>query len=416
MADWCLRMFAVLELRDLPGGKSSAWYLVTAIFIAPAIFFAPLNGPISNSLPKRSVLIGSAAFCFFILVWFLILDRSLPEHNALFGALFLVACGSALYNPTRYALLPAAAHDIGLPLTRVNGWIELGAATAIVSGTIVPLCLEDSRWYGCPAAILVAAALSLLAVLTAGPAHFPSDVRRPESPLQALTGFFRDTRRIVAEPAARMTLVALAAFLALITAGSGAVVMCALDPQFGTAQGLPVQAMLLVSAGAAFGSWLAGLQPDPRRCLGLVPLGGLGLLAALGWAAAGATRGFGLPLLPCLLLGIMGALANVSLRAAYQAALPVDARGNGMSITNVLIYTCTTLLSVFMLLLARLPPFDVVLNQLVFLAGLSGTASALAGWHWRREVWELVTGRADRAIRLDRGPALETMERIANKE
>jgi hypothetical protein len=409
-------MFAVLVLRESPGGKTAAWYLVTAIFIAPAIFFAPLNGPISNSLPKRSVLLGAALFCFSVLVLFVMFDRSLPEHSDLFGTLFLVACGSALYNPTRYALLPAAAHDMGLPLTRVNGWIELGAAAAIVSGTIVPLYLEDSRWYGCPAAVLVSAALSLFAVLTAGPARFPSDVRRPESPLQALTGFFRDTRRIVADPAARTTLVALAAFLALITAGSGAVVMCALDPQLGTAQGLPIQAMLVVSAGAAFGSWLAGLQPNPRRCLGLVPLGGLGLLAALAWAAAGATSGFGLPLLPCLLLGIMGALANVSLRAAYQAALPLDARGNGMSITNVLIYTCTTLLSVFMLLLARLPPFDVLLNQLVFLAVLSGTASALAGWYWRREVWELVSGRADKAIRLDRGPALETMQRTANEK
>src|SRR5262249_18705646 len=107
-------------------------------------------------------------------------------------------------------------------------------------------------------------------------------------------------------------------------------------------------------------------------------------------------------------------LANVPLRAAYQAALPQDARGNGMSVTNLLIYTCTTLLSVFMLLLARLPPFESVLNQLLFLAGLSGAASALAGWHWRREVWELVSGTGQKDIAPERKPALATVEKIAH--
>jgi hypothetical protein len=410
MADWCLRMFAVLELRrDSPAGHSSSWYLVTAIFVLPSIFFAPLNGAISNSLPKRAVLTGSAAFCLAVLLLFAILSEGRPGQHALVATLLLVACGAAVYNPTRYALLPAAAQDTALPLTRVNGWIELGAAAGIVSGTLVPLWLEDTQWYGRPAAVMVAATLSLLGLIAAAPARFPSDVLRPEAPLQAVAGFFRDTKRILAEPAARSSLLGMAAFLALITAGSGAVVMLGLGPEMGNARGLPVQAMILVSIGAALGSWLAGRQASTRRCLGLVPLGAVGLLVALGWAATVALNGFALPLLPCLLLGIMGALANVPLRAAYQAALPLDARGNGMSVTNLLIYTCTTLLSVFMLLLARLPPFESLLNQLLFLAGLAGVASALAGWHWRGEVWELVAGGELRGRDVGHAPALQTI-------
>ena len=38
----------------------------------------------------------------------------------------LVAVGSALYLPTRTAMLPAAAQDARIPLARVNGLVDRG--------------------------------------------------------------------------------------------------------------------------------------------------------------------------------------------------------------------------------------------------------------------------------------------------
>src|SRR5437016_4566274 len=62
-ADNALRFFVCLDyMRQGEDEKNSAWYLVTAIFMFPAIVLAPLNGAICNSLPKSRVLAGTAAY------------------------------------------------------------------------------------------------------------------------------------------------------------------------------------------------------------------------------------------------------------------------------------------------------------------------------------------------------------------
>src|SRR5271166_196140 len=60
LADWCLRMavFAGLLARDV----RSAWHLTTAVSIAPYIVLAPVNGVLTNTLPRRGVLIASALY------------------------------------------------------------------------------------------------------------------------------------------------------------------------------------------------------------------------------------------------------------------------------------------------------------------------------------------------------------------
>ena len=115
LADWCLRVFVWLELARLGERElSSAWYLVTAVYITPFILLAPSNGALSNALRKRWVLIGSAALG--LAATALFGSAAAPWH--LLMALFLVAAATAIYSPTRYALLPAAAADTRLPLSR----------------------------------------------------------------------------------------------------------------------------------------------------------------------------------------------------------------------------------------------------------------------------------------------------------
>jgi len=384
-------MFAVLELaRRSAVAESSGWYLVTAAFTLPFIVLAPFNGAISNGLSKNRVLTVSAAGSSLILALLLCFADPNVAPAGLTAGLVLVAIGAALYNPTRYALLPAAASDSDLPLTRVNGWMELGAALGILGGVICACALQGSAWLNRPTALHLAVMASLVSALTAWPAVFPSDVRRPEPPWRAVQGFFRDTGRVWRVPTSRDALLALASFLGLVTAGSGAMVMHALRPEAGGDYTQPVQAMIVVSLGAALGSWLAGRPGDLRRSLGQVPLGALGLLLALGWAAAATALEPGLPLLPCGLLGLTSGLANVPLRAAYQAAIPADARGNGMAVANFFIYVTTTALSVLMLLLAQLGWLVHPLHQLVFLACLAGVGAGVSGWWLRCEVYGLL--------------------------
>ena len=85
-----------------------------------------------------------------------------------------------------------------MPLTRINGLIEMGAVTGIIAGLALGTELENTFWLGLPAAVGAAIALNFLAVLTAMAVAFPSRRPRPERAGQAVVGFFRDTARLSA--------------------------------------------------------------------------------------------------------------------------------------------------------------------------------------------------------------------------
>jgi 1-acyl-sn-glycerol-3-phosphate acyltransferase len=312
----------------LQGGARAGWHLTTAVFIAPFIVLAPLNGVLSNSLPRRLVLVGAAAFTLLVVV-------TLPLLNVPWlVCLELVAAGSAVYSPVRYALLPAAACDARVPLPRVSGWIEMGGAAAIVLGALL-----GART---PAESLTGMLLGLNAVclVAALPVAFASDVIRPEPVTTAVAGFFSDCVRIYRDRTARWSLFALASFQAVVTAGSGVLLTLVLWNEGFKLSDL-FRPLLLMGIGAALGCATASIQGHPRRCLGLVPVGLTGLLAALAWAALAG----GVPPVPCFLLGFMGGLVNVPLRATYLAAVPPDARGNATAAMNTAIYVATVALA-----------------------------------------------------------------------
>ncbi len=366
LADWCLRVTAFLAWLQAAGTNGDAWHVATAVFIAPFVLLAPLNGCINNSLPRRWVLVGSAAFTLLVVSVFA------AGHGSWMICLGVTALGSALYSPARYAMLPAVAEDAHLPLPRVNGWIEMGGATAIVGGVALGWAVDADS--GTPLAgyvIAVLLGLNVLSLAAAFPAAFPSDVRRPEPPGQAIVGFFRDSMRIGRDQAALASLLGLACFQAIVTAGAGALVQHTLDR--GLSQGL-LQVMLLMGAGAGLGCLTAAWQGHPRRSLGLVPLGATGLLLALAFHSFAETAdGTG------FVLGFMGGLINVPLRAAYQAAVPIDARGNGMAVMNTAIYVLTTALSLLLAALIRggmLPTPTAQLGLLTVLAAIG----AIVAW------------------------------------
>jgi 1-acyl-sn-glycerol-3-phosphate acyltransferase len=367
LADWCLRVAALLQWAAVgPEARNTAWHLATGVFIAPFLLLAPLNGSLSNGLPRRGVLVGACAFTLAAVV------GGAAAGVPWMVCLGLAALGAAVYSPARYAMLPAAAADAHVPLPRVNGLIELGGASAIVGGAALGAALAGPGGLGHLAAVLIA--LNLLALLCALPASFPSDVRRPEPPLTAVAGFFADLRRVFAERTASASLLGLAAFQAVVTAGSGALLAYTLSEQADPANGF-LAILVFVMVGAALGCGVAALQGHPRRSLGLVPFGATGLLLALGWAAAS-----GAGPTPCLLLGFTGALVNVPLRAAYMAAVPADARGNAMAVMNTAIYLLAAALAVALVGLIGAGLLPSPMAQILFLAVLAALGVALS-WY-----------------------------------
>ncbi len=372
LSDWALRITAFLELREQPQYRYSAWYVVTALFIAPFIVLAPFHGSISNGLPRRWVLTGSALFCLAAVAVFV------PASGPWLACMAIVAIGSALYSPTRYAVLPAASQDARLPLPSVNGWMEMGGAAAIVGGVILGLQLEGTLSAGLPQVIAAILGLNVVCLLSALPAWFPSDVRRPERPLQALGGFFRDCRRIFADTEARGSLLGLSVFQAVVTAGSGSIFMLALDNEAAGHSGA-MFALIMVCLGTAAGCGLAALQVNPRRGLGLVSLGITGMLIADVWAALSNVDGIA-PAFPSFLLGLTGGLINTPLRSVYLGAVPADARGNAMSVMNTAIYLLTTTVAALMFGLIHTGILPTPEHQLWFLAAVVAVGAAVA---WR---------------------------------
>ncbi len=381
-ADNALRFFVCLDYASRGDAqKNSAWYLVTAIFTLPAVFLAPFNGAICNTLPKRQVLVGSAIFGVAAMgVFGLLGDHWLWCWG-------LIAIGSAIYSPTRYAMLPAAAQDTHWPLTRINGFIEMGTFSAILGGMLLILGtdLQDSTVLGgFSAAIALVFALNGLALLTALPVHFPSDVRRDEPAWQAVRDFFADFRRIWAIREARICLLGLSGKRGLVIGMSGAMLALMFN-----GKGYDLREIAVITCwimgGVAVGSLLAGLQKHPRRVLGLVPVGATGFTIGMAYAATGdkPDRWF------CALVGMAAGLINVPLASTYQAAVPADARGNAMAVRNMTDYVCAAIAGIGLTILthaADLTPSA----QLWLIAAVSLLATLAAWWVFRREVWEQV--------------------------
>lgn|GEM_PF-1629976 len=393
-ADACLRLFIVLlAAGGSAGQRESAWHLVMALFMLPCLLLAPVNGAIGNSLPKRGVLVASAAWCLAMALVFGTLG-----HGWLGGMpmVAMVALGAAVYVPTRFALLPAAAQDCGLPLVRVVSWIEAGAVLSTVAGMVIagelaraaplPIVWADAAGVaqaGVPATLLAIWTLGLLSLLAALPSRFESDRPRPEPPLAALHGFFLDLRRIAADRAALAALLGLAAFRGIVAVAVGALIAMVMSRETGDPEAA-YRALLTVAMlsmlGAAIGSLLAGLQRDRQRALWLVPVGASGLALALAWVAWVSA----VPLLLCVAVGTLGGLMNVPMIVAYQTAVPADARGNGMAILNTAGYFCITLLSLAMAGLSAAQVLSAT-GQLACVSGLAAIGAAVA--------WRLVFGR-----------------------
>ncbi len=382
-ADNALRLFVYLRYAELGNTqRDSGWYLVTALFIWPSIVLAPFNGALCNTLPKPSLLKTTTVFGVVVTALFYFID----DHWLLCWA--LVTLGSTVYGPTRYALLPAASLDTHWPLTRINGFFEMGVAAAIIGGMTMIPGLENAlgEQRGLAEVIKIVVLLNGVALIAALPVWFPSDVRRDDGAMQAVRGFVTDLRSVLRAREACVCLLGLSGLRGLII-GMTAVFLARV---FGmNSLGSSIYIAGWIGVGTGLGSLLARLQRHPRRVLGLVPWGGLGLTLALAWTAhtdvpddlpgAEAWATF----------GIMIGLINVPLAVVYQLALPPDARRNGMAIRNMTDYLFTAVTAVSGFLLTRYGVLSQTV-QLWIIAAVSLGATLISFWEFRREVIEQI--------------------------
>jgi 1-acyl-sn-glycerol-3-phosphate acyltransferase len=352
LADACLAVFIVLQLSRLGIEQgSAAWLTTLALLLAPFLVLAPVNGTLSNSLPKQAVLAGSAVFCFCRTAFYGVAVGGPFDPWVGWLSLGLIGIGHAVYRAARYALLNAAAQEAQVPLSRVIGWMETGSVMGGIAGIFTAYSLQRVSWAEIlttlqgqsslvstvlrhfPFVVAVSLGFELVAVVAAFAVQFPSDVRRAEPAMKAVAGFFRDSRGILKDREARGSVLGLACFMGLIAAGF----LASLTLRVGVERLLTrsdnetglEQALLLLGLGTAAGCLSAGLQVQSHRVLGLVPPAALGLTAALVCAAAGIHGAW-----VYALFGLVVGLMMVPWRTAFSVVLPAMARGNGMALMN----------------------------------------------------------------------------------
>src|SRR5437762_8907525 len=122
LADYCLCMFVIMEVFQK--GKDLTWHQISLYSLLPFIFLAPISGALGNALLKRWMLIRSATYSL-CLATVLGVYVYAAENPGTWGiTLSLVMVGTALFRPVCFALLPAAARDTRLSLSRVNSLME----------------------------------------------------------------------------------------------------------------------------------------------------------------------------------------------------------------------------------------------------------------------------------------------------
>lgn len=382
-ADNALRLLVYLKYASLGDAqRDSGWYLVQALFIWPSIVLAPFNGAICNTLPKPMVLKTTAVFGVVVTGLLFFMD----DHWLLFWG--LVSLGTTIYGPTRYAFLPAASIDAHWPLTRINGFFEMGVAAAIIGGMTMVPGLEKlmGRSQGLGLVMTLVVLLNGVAMTAALPVWFPSDVRRVGTAWQAMRGFLSDLRAALGEREMCLCLLGLSGLRGLIT-GMTAVFLARVFNRNVVVDSIYIAAWIAVGVG--LGSVAAGLQRHPRRVLGIVPWGGLGLALGLTSTALADTDGRLPDPQTWVLFGAMIGLINVPLAAVYQIALPPDARGNGMAIRNMTDYLFTAVTAISMFLLARYGGISQT-DQLQILAAATWLATVASFWFFRRELLEQI--------------------------
>jgi 1-acyl-sn-glycerol-3-phosphate acyltransferase len=376
LADNTLRGFLLCALARTEGAAS--WPLVVALFMAPAVVLAPLVAAVNNGLSRRWVLAGSAAYCLLVLALLALRTELLVE------CCMLLAVGAAFYWPARSALLPAAAAEAGIPLSRLNAWMELGTGAAAISGMI----LGSYYFFYDPGQLSQTVVLyGVVGLLAALPAWFRGDVLRPESSRQALAGFFRDAGRVLRSRELRRLQVLMGGLRGLVAACAGILLAPALQAVLrpGGEGGLQdlTRIGLWLTGGLVLGSLVAAVQGHPRRALGLSAYGAAGVAIALVLAAPGGTLSNGW----CLVLGATVALTNAPLAAGFQAALPPDARGNGLTLWSLTTQVLVTVLAgLGFVLLDR----EIVSMDLLpwLMAALAVLLAVLSWWFFFRETLE----------------------------
>ena len=302
--------------------------VVNALILLPFVLLFTPSGFLADRFPKHRVMRASA-WAAVALTLLITLFYHLAWFWPAFAMTFLLAVQSAFYSPAKYGYLKELVGKESL--AAANGWVQATTTTAILAGIFFFSVLFEGRLAGQSAAspdrvmglmaplgwVLVLGALIEVTLAYRLPQTGPGATMRFAWPDYASARYLRHNLRAAWDNRVIwLSIVGLAIFWSI------AQVILAAFPAFaketlGETNTVVIQGMLACSGiGIIVGSVIAGRISRSHIETGLIPVGALGVAAALFLLPGlGSAWAHGLNF---LLLGFLGGLFLVPLNALIQ--------------------------------------------------------------------------------------------------
>jgi acyl-[acyl-carrier-protein]-phospholipid O-acyltransferase/long-chain-fatty-acid--[acyl-carrier-protein] ligase len=329
------KMFVtVLAMAEYPSSATKLIPMAGGLFILPFLLFSTVAGDAADRWSKSSLVV------FFKAAEIVLLALAVPALGfgsipALMALMFLMGVHSAFFSPVKLAILPELVGDADL--SAANGLVQMTTFLGIVLGTAAATELVV-RLHGHPA--FAAAALVVVAV-----AGFLASLAIPKTPavrpqlrlkLDVVTGTITNLRDLARLPSVNLATYATAYFwfvgalfqMNILLYGQR---LMLLD------EAVSGRLLVVLCLGIGAGSFIAGRLSEGQVELGLVPLGGLGLVAFsadLGFAYGSPRR----VVFDLILLGLSAGFFAVPLQAFIQQRSPARERGRVLAIGNFLAF------------------------------------------------------------------------------
>jgi acyl-[acyl-carrier-protein]-phospholipid O-acyltransferase/long-chain-fatty-acid--[acyl-carrier-protein] ligase len=333
-------------LIEIQGHKSASAILSTAgaIFVIPFLLFSSAAGVLADRFSKQRLLIAMKAFeiCVMALALFAFGFQSVWGSYTL---LFLLATHSALYGPSKYAIISELVPQDRI--SRANGLITSFTYLGMIFGTFLASFMTEvtDRNF-----VLVAGFCLVIAV-----AGFFSSFGVRYTPPQGSTKkiklfFFKEiyqTLKFCQTKSHLLVAICGAAYFLFIGAFTQLNIIPTAIESLNLSPTAGGYLFLSTAFGIAFGSYIAGKLTRKRVDLGLPCLAGLFISLILVLVSVFSTHLVTVVVL-LVLLGIFGGLFIVPFDTFVQLFSPDERRGQVIAANNFLSF-CGVLLASFML-------------------------------------------------------------------
>lgn len=332
---------ALLAVAADPAGAPKLIAVAGGLFVLPFLLFSTLAGDAADRWSKSRLLVifKAAELALLLLAVPALAAGSLP---ALLALMFLMGTHSAFFGPIKFAILPELVDDGAL--SEANGLVQMTTFGGIILGTAAAAELAHACRHRPALAALALAGVGAfgLAAALAVPETAPA---RPDAKLKLDVA-----SRTVANlrDLARLPSVNLATYAAAFFWFVGALFQMNLivygTRLMGMSESEVGHFQVILALGIGLGSFVAGRLSKGKVEMGLVPLGGIGLVAFafdLGFAYGSPHR----VIADLLLMGLSAGFFAVPLQAFIQQRSPASQRGRVIATGNFLSFTAILIAS-----------------------------------------------------------------------